>query len=155
MISPPTDRLHKFLAIAGTALFFLGVTIPLDRYDQSVRQFIEAKGKVMELSQAQFRLSKWLDSLKNPPQNDSVTAPADISTPVSSVDRARIEKDSAGLEREIADLSVQTQKQIDLAQHLERIKTTWFVLGFMCILGGIVIATIGFIIWWRQPENER
>ena len=52
MISPPTDRLHKFLAIAGTALFILGVTIPVDEDDQAVRQFIEAKGKVIGAQQS-------------------------------------------------------------------------------------------------------
>jgi hypothetical protein len=166
MISPPTDRLHKFLAIAGTALFILGVTIPLDRYDQSVRQFIEAKAKSMELGEAQLRFSKMLDeaqlrlskeieSLKNPQRNSSVVAPDHATKLANGVDLARLETETARFEREIADLSVQAQKQLDLAEHAERIRAIWLVLGCICILGGMVLAALGFAMWWRQPEDER
>ena len=155
MISPPTDRLHKFLAIAGTALFILGVTIPLDRYDQSVRQFIEAKGKFMELSKAQLRLSKWLDSLGNAQQNSPVGAPERATRLASGVDDAKLETEFAKLEREIADLSVQAQKQLDLAEHANGIRAIWLVLGCLCIVGGGVLAALGFEIWWRRPADER
>lgn len=155
MISPPTDRLHKFLAIAGTALFILGVTIPLDRYDQSKRQCIEATAKSQEIVQAQQRLSIWPDSLNNPQQNSSVVAPDHETKLASGVDHARLDIEKARLEREKGDLSVQQQKQIALAQHAERLYAIWLVLGCICILGGMVLAALGFAMWWRQPEGER
>jgi hypothetical protein len=155
MLSPPTDRLHKFLAIAGVALFVLGVTIPLDRYDQSVRQFIEAKSKVMELSRAQLRLSEWLDSLGSVQQGDRTVRRPDPNNPAAGVDRSRLDTDPATLEREIAELSVQAQKQLDLAEHAERIRAVWVVLGSFCIFGGIALAAFGFALWWRQPADQR
>lgn len=165
-----TDRLHKFLAIAGTALFILGVTIPLDRYDQSVRQFIEAKTRVMELGEAQLRLSKWIEAqtrvaedqlhatkeaLNNTQQNSLVVAPDRATKLASGVDHASVETEAAKLEREIADVSVQARKQGDLAEHADRIRAIWLVLGCICILGGIVLAVLGFAMWWRQSENDR
>lgn len=166
MISPPTDRLHKFLAIAGTALFILGVTIPLDRYDQSVRKFIEAKAKAVELGEAQLRFSKMLDAaqrgldkeiadLKRLQQNGSAAAPDHAVKLTSGVDLAKLETETARLEREIADLSGQAQKQIALAEHAYQIRAIWFALGSLCILGGLALAVLGFAMWWRQPENER
>ena len=156
MISPPTDRLHKFLAIAGVALFILGVTVPLDRYDQAVRQFIEAKSKVMELSQAQIRLSQWLEAVNNRVQQNQADRPPPVLRNADSLnDAGRLAKDPLDLEREIADLSVQARKQLDLAEHTEKIRTVWFVLGLFCIIGGLILATAGFAMWWRQPANER
>lgn len=156
MLSPPTDRLHKFLAIAGIALFILGVTIPMDRYDQSVRQFIEAKSKVMELSRAQQRLSEWLDAVgKAAQQRGSTDRPLDSSSLAGVFDRSLLDSDPAKLEREIADLSVQAQKQLDLAAHAERIRVVWVALGAFCIFGGIALAAAGFAMWWRQPADQR
>ena len=161
MISPPTDRLHKFLAIAGTALFILGVTIPLDRYDQSVRQFIEAKAKFMELSEAQLRLSKWLETQTRAVEEQVRAAKAAQGDPqqqraaADAFDPARVEAEAARFEREIADLSIQARKQGDLAEHADRVRALWLVLGCACILGGLALAAVGFAMWWRQPENER
>jgi hypothetical protein len=156
MISPPTDRLHKFLAIAGVALFTLGVTIPLDRYDQAVRQFIEAKSKVMELSQAQIRLSQWLEAVNNRVQQSQADRRPPVSSkPGSANDMGRLAKDPLELEREIADLSIQARKQIDLAEHVDKIRRVWFGLGLFCIIGGLIRSTLGFAMWWRQPASER
>ena len=151
MLSPPTDRLHKFLAIAGIALFIVGITVPLDRWDQAVRQFIEAKAKALEVGQAQMRLSNWLDALKTR-LDQAAGATADS---VTQAELARLPAEAEKFEREIADLSVQARKQLDLAEHAERARTVWMVLGTLCLLGGAGLATAGFAMWWREPPDMR
>jgi len=151
MLSPPTDRLHKFLAIAGIALFIVGVTIPLDRYDQSVRQFIEAKSKAMELGRAQLRYSQMLDS-EHKKATSLLAAPGSTA---AVADRVQPDASFATIEREIADLSGQAQTQLELAEHAERIRAIWTWLGVTCVFGGAAMAALGFVIWCRQPANER
>jgi len=154
MLAPPTDRLHKFLAIAGIALFIVGVTVPLDRYDQAVRQFIEAKAKTLEVGNVQLRLSEVLDAYHaRSKQLDAASSP-EKSAAVAS-ERAQFGTDVVKLQREIADLSVQARKQFDLAEHAERARTLWLVLGAFCVIGGLAIATLGFVMWWHQPPEQR
>ena len=154
MLAPPTDRLHKFLAIAGIVLFIVGVTVPLDRYDQAVRQFIEAKAKTLEVGNVQLRLSKVLDAYHARQKQLEAESSANKNAAVAS-ERAQFEADVVKLQREIADLSVQARKQFDLAEHAERARTLWLVLGAFCVVGGLAIATVGFVMWWRQPADLR
>jgi hypothetical protein len=131
VLSPPTDRLHKFLAIAGLALFVVGVTFPIDRYDQAVRQFIEAKAVFMDVSNKQLELSTLLSKGSD-----------------SGAEHER-------LQREIAVGLNKARTAGELAEHANALKTIWFVLGSFCTFGGLALALVGFRMWWKQPVELR
>jgi hypothetical protein len=131
MLTPPTDRLHKFLAISGIALFIVGVTFSIDKYDQAVRQFIEAKHKVMELSKLQQKLSNLLADGKP-----------------DAIEAARISA-------EIESTSSVAEKALDIAHHATVIRSLWFTIGTFCVLVGLLLSVVGFRIWWSQPADQR
>jgi hypothetical protein len=158
MITPPTDRLHKFLAVGGLCLFLIGVIYPIEKYNQAEIERIntntklnEAKfsierfeAKITELKNFRLRYSDRDGNLKkNIPIEDFILATNEIL------------KNIPEFQKEVDSSIVSYGKQIELNEHYEFIKKVWFTLGGLCIIIGGCLAYVGFKQWLSQPKSSR
>jgi hypothetical protein len=155
MLIPPTDRLHKFLAIAGLALFSLGVTVPLQKYQDAELQLIEARAKLRETQNAYNRYAAQVNAMIAIYGEAAEKGGGPETTSAAREKILKLDPDATKLGREVEDVLIQVVKQIELASHLENIKTIWFAIGLLFLFGGTAIAFVGFKQWLLQPKNAR
>lgn len=155
MLAPPTDRLHKFLAIGGLVLLATGISIPIQKYQEAEVQRIEAMARVRE---NQYAYQHFADQVNRMIRihNDAV------SHNLQGADLAKAKAKGAALTPEAKVFGKETEKtivemtkQIELAVHLKFIQNLWFGVGFASATLGAIAAFFGFRQWLRQPKNER
>ncbi|HWT20464.1 MAG TPA: hypothetical protein VN280_16230 [Variovorax sp.] len=155
MVSPPTDRLHKFLAISGIAVVAASISVPLQRYQDAELQRITAEEK---LQQAGYALGRFSNSLaKQVPVAKEVIKrwpSADAAQPfVGRLNELVAETEKLSREAETA--VVESKKQVSLMQHYLFMKNLWFGIGMAGMLFGCWLSFVGFRQWLAQPKAER
>ncbi len=154
MIEPPTDRLHKFIAVGGIALFITGVTLPLERFNEAELQRIDAVEKLQEFGYAYSDFAVKVNEgiaahnqwIKEPtPENAQRVAD------VVKANEAIVEK----LERASRDALIRSKKHVDLAVHYQFIRNIWFAIGAFCVIAGVLLSYYGFRRWLREPKRSR
>lgn len=155
MLAPPTDRLHKFLAIGGLALLAAGISIPIQKYQEAEVQRIEALTRLREVRYAYQHFAEHVNRMIGI-HNDAV------SHDLQGSDLAKAKGELAALAPEAKVLGKETEKTIveltkqgELAVHLRFIQNIWFGVGFVSATLGAVATFFGFRQWLRQPKNER
>lgn len=155
MLTPPTDRLHKFLAIAGVALFLIGVTYPIDKYHTAEIHRIVAFEKVQSFAFAYGRFAEKVNTQRDI-YNSAIEKGLAREKFEPEAKRIReIEPDVKRLDSEVQNILVQSQKQVALMQHYYFIRNLWFFIGACCVLVGSFLAYLGFKQWLSQPKEER
>lgn len=155
MLAPPTDRLHKFTAIAGVALLLIGITIPIQKYQEAEVQRIEALAKAQEVRYAYDRYAKQVNQMIAL-RNDAATRDlknSDLADVKSKIGALNPEAEKLGKDTER--VIVEMIKHAELAAHLEFMRNLWFALSFVSGLAGSSLAFFGFRQWLQQPKNER
>lgn len=155
IMSPPTDRLHKFLAITGMALVAASVSLPLQRYQDAELQRIDAEEK---LQQAGYALERFGDSIKKqlPIANEAIKRlpSAEAAQPfIDRLNKLAVDTEKAALEAQGA--LIASQKQIALAQHYRFVKIVWFGIGAVSFLVGCWLIFVGIRQWIAVPKTER
>ncbi|MCY1232862.1 hypothetical protein D9M72_453770 [compost metagenome] len=155
MLAPPTDRLHKFLAISGVALVLVGVVYPLQQYQIAEVQRTEAVARLQAAGFAYTRFANQMNrrsDLRDQIRDKGLTGDAAKGL----LDQIRtMEPEIDKLDREIQGAIIETKKQMDLEQHYRFMSNLWFALGCCCILFGAWLGTVGFRQWIQQPKTER
>jgi len=154
MIEPPTDRLHKFLAVGGIFLICTGITIPLDRFSDAKLQQIEASEKLKRFgySYADYakEVNKGIDAynrwVKEPTQENERRAKEIIASSEAATEQ---------LDHATRDAMIESGKQVDLMTHYVYMKNVWLVIGALCIGLGFVSSYYGFSRWLREPKKTR
>jgi hypothetical protein len=155
MLNPPTDRLHKFAAIAGLALLIVGITIPVQKYQEAEVQRIEAIAKMQEVRYAYERYASQVNQMIDM-RNDAVTRGLKDSELEAVKGKIRaLDPEAEKLGKETERVIVEMIKHTELAAHLGFVQNLWFAISFFGALGGSVLAFFGFRQWFRQPKNER
>ena len=161
MIAPPTDRLHKFIAIAGVALILIGVTYPIEKYNESELARINALEKMDETKFAQQRFAQ---KVKEEKAIMSRTFDSNgLKKPNVSVEQLRKaaqdfferEPEARKLEKEMNDALIQYKKHSELTKHYESMKKLWFFIGALSFLIGTSLSIVGFRQWLSQPKSSR
>ncbi len=155
MISPPTDRLHKFLAIGGLALLLSVASVPLQKYQEAERQRIEAYAKAHEV---QFTYQRYADQVNRMIRirNDAVARGLNGAELEKAKEKVQaMDPEAEKLGREMEQVLVEMVRLAQLAVHLEWIKRVWMWLGFLGALLGVAMAYAGFRQWLRLPQHER
>lgn len=154
MIDPPTDRLHKFLAVGGIALLIAGVTLPLERFNDAELRRIDAFEKAQQFRYAYSdfaeKVNEGIDAhnhwVKKPtPEN------AQRVKDVLRDNEAVIEQ----LDLATREAGVKLKKQVDLAVHYHFIRNIWFAIGAFSVIFGILTSWYGFSRWFREPKRSR
>ncbi len=161
MITPPTDRLHKFIAITGVTLILIGVTYPIEKYNESELARIDALEKMDETKFAQERFAQ---KVKEEKTIMSRTFDSNgLKKPTVSVEQFRKEAQKfferepevRKLEKEMNDALIQYKKYFELTKHYEFMKKLWFFIGALSYVVGIVLSITGFRQWLLQPKSSR
>ena len=146
LISPPTDNLYKFMAIAGLTLMVLSGVGPL-------RILHDVKAQVSQLSVERAVLSEELRALRQKDDRSVNTLSSDEleawakGTKLSIPFRKRLEQlEHPGLVRDMARLDEKT----DLANSDESFQT-W--AAYTGLLGGLVLAILGFLLWYCKVQR--
>jgi hypothetical protein len=149
MLTPPTDRLHKFFAIGGLALVVLGVTYPLSKFDEAQRSLIDTQDKLTRADNAYSRFAE-LARVQIARREATEKAPSGSSSSVMPTDPELIARDKA-TEEALA----QAQRQARLTGHLLLMRNIWVGIGASCVVIGLWLAFVGFRQWIRQPHETR
>jgi hypothetical protein len=155
MIDPPTDRLHKFLAVGGLVLITLGVTYPLQKYDEAELHRIDAFDRTQRFGQAYTRYAEKVNEqidLYNKVQG-SDSDPRLIESAKKGI-LAR-QSEVAALERETSAAEADSSRNIQLMQHYYFMRNLWFCIGIFLVLVGTTASAFGFRQWLRQPKSTR
>ena len=165
MISPPTDRLHKFLAIAGISLILFGVTWPLTKYSEAELEQINMAEKMDETKYAHDRfvqIVKEATSSMDRFYKGGSCGVSGLKDDISKVEfrkayKAFLEQEPEvrKLEKEMYGALIQYKKHSKLAEHYEHMKKVWFSIGALCVLIGMNLSFIGFRQWLAQPKSSR
>jgi len=155
MLTLPTDRLHKFLAIGGLALIVIGVTYPIQQYNEAELRRIDAFEKAQRVYFAYGRFAQKV--------NEGIAIYNRTVKERMSPEEARPFKDQIlkklpemeELDREVADALVQLQKHVELMMHFYFMRNLWFTLGLCFVVSGIYLSYRGFRQWLSQPKKER
>jgi len=155
MISAPTDRLHKFLAVGGLALLLTSVTTAVQKYQEAEAQRIEAIAKGREVQFAAMRYSDHVNRMARI-QSDALTR----GLSGDAYDAAKnqffaLHPEAEILGREAEKLIVDLSKQAQLAVHMERMRDLWFGLASLGAVLGTWMTFVGLRQWLAVPRNER
>lgn len=155
MLAPPTDRLHKFLAIGGLALLAMGISIPIQKYQEAEVQRIEA---LTRLREEQYAYQHFADQVNRMIRihDDAVTHDrqgAELAKAKAKL--AALTPEANRLGKETEKTIVEMTKQGELAMHLKFMRNLWLGVCFASATLGAIAAFFGFRQWLRQPKNER
>ena len=155
MLTPPTDRLHKFLAIAGVALVILGFTYPIQKFHEAEIQRIEAVARVRELHYSYGRYAEKVNEMIGI-YNSAVSHGSDSEEMSKAIKRIiELNPDATNSGRETEEIIVESTKHFELAMHMETMRNIWFGVGLLCLIGGVTLSFIGFRQWLSQPQDQR
>jgi hypothetical protein len=154
----PTDRLFKFLTLAGAALVTFGITVSLEKFNAAELQRIELRAKLSEQSQV------YEDFAKNVNSMDAVmrrieklrlanASKADIEKEMDRFPRFQSESDK--LYPNVQRVELEVKKHLDLAGHLETMRNWWFFICGVSTIAGLLMVRVGLREWLRQPLNKR
>jgi hypothetical protein len=155
MIAPPSDRLHKFLAIGGVALVLASVTVPVQKYQEAESQRIEAMAKARNVMFSGRRYADEVDRMERI-QKDAISRGVtgkvleDAKTQFFALN---LEAEKVGRETEAA--IVELGRQAELAVHLERMRNIWLALCALGVMLGVWLMFVGFKQWLQVPKHER
>ena len=155
MITPPTDRLHKFLALGGLALMLSAGAVAIDKYNESKLQVIEASAAVERMTYAQQDFCRIVEDSV---QIDKEAKAAGFSSWQAPGFRERFESKKPEVERlrkQMHDAFADSRGPVMKAAHAEQMRNLWFALAGGALVLGAVLSFLGFRNWLRQPENER
>jgi hypothetical protein len=155
MISPPSDRLHKFLAVGGVALILASVTVPVQKYQEADRQRIEAVAKARNVRLV-FEPYREQVSRMERIQKDAISSRLtgkNLEDAKNQFFAINIEAEK--LERETNAAILEMSREIDVALHLERMRNIWLALCALGVLLGSWLMFVGFKQWLRLPKHER
>jgi hypothetical protein len=154
--TPPTDRLHKFLAIGGIVAVLTGITTAIQKYEEAEVQRIEAIAKMNAIQiparAANDLLERMIKIQRDALHGKKVT---DKEYEKAKASFFALDPDAQKYLREMDQAIIEGQKQSQLAVHRERIRNLWFGLSFAAIALGVVAAWVGFRQWLRQPKEFR
>jgi hypothetical protein len=155
MIDPPTDRLHKFLAVGGLLLIGLGVTYPLHKYDEAELRRIDAFDRSQRFSQSYARFAAKVNE-EIDLYNEAQASGADPR----AIQRAKQEilakrPEVAALERETSAAQVDSTRNMQLMEHYHFMRNLWFGIGALLVLVGLGASGYGFKQWLKEPKRTR
>lgn len=155
VIQIPTDRLHKFQAIAGLLITLAGLTYPAQQYHESEIKYIEAAEQVRLVTNAYNRYAKTVNEMVD--IHNKKILENKTREIANSLDQEILQKDIQANEqgREVEYGIVQTQKYVAIGRHYRFIRNMWFLVGVLCVTGGVWLSFIGFRKWLKQPNNDR
>lgn len=148
----PTDKLYKFISIAGVALVIYGVTLPWQHYDKAERQrieFLEVAEKSLRLMEdhmstmdKQVRLLEKLSNLEKDERDpDDHKKIIDLDIEIEN---------SRNMYNEQAIIARKNQR---LYSHDSTMHNIWSWLSIISVIIGFVMAFIGFKIWHRNDKS--
>lgn len=155
MISPPTDRLHKFLAIGGLVVAITSVTIPLDKYHEAEVQRINTFAKAREIQYSYQRyaaqVNKMIEINNDAVRNGVIGKERDeVAKKIHALD-----PEATKLSRELEALLVEGERQAGLSVHYSFLKNIWLCIGIIGFIVGIAASFFGFRQWLIQPKDVR
>ena len=161
MINPPTDRLHKFIAITGIALIIFSITIPIDKYNEAELARIEANEN---LNKSKFAYARFAEIVREETslfstyfdKNSKLKEGVDVEKFRNAAkDFFARAPEVRKLEREMNDSLIQSEKHLELMEHFVHIRNIWFLIGISASLLGLGLAYVGFKQWLKQPKSIR
>jgi hypothetical protein len=154
MLTPPTDRLHKFMAIAGLALALGGVTGALRQYADTGLQEAEFIGKVAKVRSVynRFATEARAQIARTEKLGTNGLSPAERATLQAESQKFRDLQPT--FDREFADAEADAQRYQAIAQHLGRMESIWLFVAGTCLCVGGFVSYKGFRVWWSRRENE-
>jgi len=154
MLTPPSDRLYKFLAIGGVALIIACFTYSLQKYGEAEVARIEAAAKFNNLYSS-LELA-FMNLARVAPMHEEIVEKMKSGQPVSVPDEyVRIMREIEKLTGEVAANRVEADRAISLAQHYTVIRNVWVVFGVLGALLGFALSFIGFRQWSRHERPAR
>lgn len=155
MISPPTDRLHKFLAIGGVALLIGSTTVPLQKYQDAEAQRIEALTRAQEVQFTYQRYANHVNRMIRL-QNEAVSSGLDgPELDAAKAEVRALDPEAEKLGRETEKVIVELVKQSELAVHMGQMRNVWFGLAIVGAILGAWMSFVGFRQWISIPRHER
>ncbi len=148
MLTPPTDSLYKFIAIAGIVMVLWGAAFPWNKANEyglqavELRSAIKATGEKSRILQLQY---------------DQLTQKGKTLTPQSqdyAAEKQAIENHKMKLYLEL----LATQNPVDIKSEklkvLEEAQITYRNIGWASLAAGILFTLVGFFLWYTKIQRH-
>jgi hypothetical protein len=160
MLTPPTDRLHKFIAISGVALIIFGSTFSIENYSKAELMKIELQERIDETQYAHKRFAQKVKeemaSVYRFKDGNGLKKGTNIDEFRKAVKAFKTQEPIVRkLEKEMNDSLIQARKYSLLVNHYQEVKKIWLLIGTACCLLGLILSYIGFKQWLAQPKSSR
>jgi len=146
MITPPTDSLYKFIAIAGLAMLLWGASFPWIKAYEAELQSSELRAHIKSVSQKADQLRALyetigleIEQLRKSPSEDM------------KYQKLRTEQ------RDIAIKLIETQLPVDIGigriEVIEKANMTFNIIGKVSVACGFIFILVGFLTWYFKVQR--
>lgn len=149
MLSAPTDKLYKFWAIVGLALFVFGVHTTIDAFDKRGSAYVLAADKMDPANRA---ASKYFEEANKLFEQARIYNQDPNKEGWEKFDKYRSEhwEELERLQTAAMLADDASQRDVRAAEHALLMSKIWLCLGICCITLGSVLTFIGFRNWVRR-----
>lgn len=155
MFPIPTDRLHKFAAIAGLAVALAAGDGLLAQYRETVLQENEFAGKVLSMGATYEEFAG--RSREQIERTERLSSPS-----LTAAERQKLDVESNEYreyarknEQEFRAAEAAAKKQQFLVQHHHQMQRIWLAVAIAALVLGLTASAWGFGHWFRQSRDER
>ncbi len=149
MITPPTDSLYKFIAIAGLIILGWGVAYPWDKGIEYKLKVADTEAEVKKGKLRVDHLKSLYDSLKSeeakiksgPKNHDN-----DLMLTAIDVKKQKLYID-------ILESQQPSDDRIAVLNVLQEALTSYRIMGVVSIIAGLLLSVTGFLLWYIRIQK--
>jgi len=140
---PPSDNLYKFVALVGVLLIVICQLYPVNREQELAIRLIQVNGEVNQYNIAVGHLNE--DAAATNAVLKNFFAGNKDET------MARFQTKNRDIQLQLSSLE---EKKAEIAE-LDRQLTKWRVIGMLGTIVGVVLAIVGFVLWYRRVQHPQ
>lgn len=142
MITPPTDSLYKFIAIAGVVLIVWGVSVPWDKqyeYETSRAKYVAQKQKLQRMVESyKLRLQDIANEMRGVVGDELKPFREEVASLNKDMEEANASITEAGL----------------VVSVMQKAADTYRLVGLLSQIAGVVMIVVGFLLWYLKLQRH-
>lgn len=148
MITPPTDSLYKFVAIAGVIMILWGSAFPWNKAYELKLQAVELDGRIQSVSQKAEQLKLQYDKLT------SERKALDPKSEDYEIKKEAIKSKKMDLYIQMLESQNPTDIDIQKLKVMHEAQVVYNRVGWTSLLCGIVFVIFGFAAWYVKIQRH-
>jgi hypothetical protein len=148
MITPPTDSLYKFIAIAGVVMILWGSAFPWNKAYELKLQAVDLDGKIHSVSQKAEQLKLQYAKL------NSERKALDPKSEDFEVKKAAIKSEKMSLYIQMLEAQHPTDIDEKKLKVMHEAQVVYDRIGWASLIFGIVFVIFGFAAWYIKIQRH-